>query len=310
MNNDTKNIKTRFPQGSLAACVLPWKSNWELDEKCFQKHVRRAIELGSIDLYVMGTAGEGYALSDTQFAQVVGLFARETSRPGLRPQVGLISLSMRQIVERIATCRALGIRTFQISLPSWGALNDNELTSFFRGVCGEFPDCNFLHYNLPRTKRVINGTDYRRIADQVPNLVATKNSTSDFSRVADLMQHVPDLQHFFVENAFAMGALFGECSLLCSYGMLFPNTSKALFESGKRQDLATLWKIHRQLAELDGILFSHLTAQYIDGAYDKTFAWLDDSSFPTTLLPPYDGLTEQDKAGVRKAYETRCRHLS
>src|SRR5262249_7111429 len=142
-------------------------------------------------------------------------------RPGLYPMVGVISLSMGQVIERIHLSRELGIRQFQISLPSWGSLTDPEMLSFFEGVCGKFPDCSFLHYNLPRTKRLLTGADYRRIADLVPNLVATKNGTSDFGRVADLMTHAPDLQHVFIETAFAFGCLFGECSLLPSYALLF-----------------------------------------------------------------------------------------
>ncbi len=97
-----------------------------------------------------------------------------------------------------------------------------------------FPTASFSITTFPRTKRVVTGREYRRIADAVPNLVATKNSTSDFARVADLMTHAPDLQHVFVENAFAMGCLFGECSLLPSYGLLFPKLAHRHFEDGPR----------------------------------------------------------------------------
>ncbi|MBA3484020.1 MAG: dihydrodipicolinate synthase family protein [Pirellulales bacterium] len=300
----------RFPQGNLAACVLPWKSDWELDAEVFQEHLQRTIDLGYVDLYLMGTAGEGYALSDNQFDQVVRIFAAATARPGLRPQVGVISLSMRQIIDRIAFCRELGIRIFQISLPSWGALNDNELMAFFRGVCGSFPDCQFLHYNLARSKRILSGADYRRIADCVPNLVATKNSTSDLIRISDLMKQAPDLQHFFVENAFALGTLSGECSLLCSFGLLFPNSTRQWFEAAQNKDLSAVWRFHRQFAELETILFSHVTTQHIDGAFDKALAWLTNQQFPTSLLPPYEGLSERDKVRVREAYAKHCTHLS
>ena len=62
--------------------------------------------------------------------------------------VGVISLSLPTIIERIERARQMGIRHFQISLPSWGALSDSELKTFFKETCGRFPDCSFLHYNL------------------------------------------------------------------------------------------------------------------------------------------------------------------
>ncbi len=94
----------------------------------------------------MGTAGEGYALTDTQCKEAVKVFARLAVKPGLDPQVGVISLSMGQFLERIAWARDQGIRMFQISLPSWGMLDEKERMLFFKTVCGRF-----LHYNLTCT---------------------------------------------------------------------------------------------------------------------------------------------------------------
>ena len=62
----------------------------------------------------MGIAGEGYALSDNRFRQVVEIFAGLTVRDGVDPQIGVIGTSMEQIVQ---TGYDEGIRMFQISLP-------------------------------------------------------------------------------------------------------------------------------------------------------------------------------------------------
>ena len=71
--------------------------------------------------------------------------------------VGVISPSLTTIIERIERAAALGFSAFQISLPNWGTLSDHELRTFFREVCGRFPELRFLHYNLPR-----DGTDTHR----------------------------------------------------------------------------------------------------------------------------------------------------
>lgn len=295
--------KTRYPQSNLAACMLPWTADFKFDVPTFEQHVQEAIGGGYTSIYLMGTAGEGYALTDTQFKEVVGVFARLTVKPGFDPQIGVISISMGQIIERIAWCREQGIRMFQISLPCWGALDEKERLLFFKTVCGKFPDCRFLHYNLPRTKHIINGQDYRRIMDEVPNLVATKNSTSDYARVADLMKHAGDLQHFFLEGGFALGCMLGECSLLCSYDALFPKMTWEFFEAGKKRDMATLFRIHIFLNEVDKVLFSHCTRAMIDGSYDKTFLWLRNPKFSNRLLPPYVGPSEEESAVCRQQFE-------
>ncbi|MEW5978750.1 MAG: dihydrodipicolinate synthase family protein [Acidobacteriota bacterium] len=296
-------MSPRTPQILLGAALLPWQEDFTLDEPVFRKHIRSLIHLGFEHIYVMGTAGEGYALTDRQFEQVVRIFWEEMQKPGLVPMVGLISLSTSQVLERIDWSRRLGVRQFQISLPCWGAVSDSEMLMFFQGVCARFPDCQFLHYNLSRAKRVLTGADYRRIADAVPNLVATKNSTSDFSRVADLMTNAPDLQHVFVENAFALGCLFGECSLLPSYALMFPKLAQRHWEMGRNRRLAELMVLHRQLAQLLADLLRQLPGPRIDGAYDKLYAWLRDPTFPLRLLPPYQGFSDQEAALARQVFE-------
>jgi dihydrodipicolinate synthase/N-acetylneuraminate lyase len=299
----------RYPQRNLAACMLPWTEEFKLDVPVFEEHIQDAIDGGYKSIYLMGTAGEGYALADTLFQQVVDVFAALTVRDGLDPQVGVISISMQQVIERIRYAYAQGIRMFQISLPAWGALDEGEAMTFFKTVCGTFPDCRFLHYNLPRAQRIIAGPEYRRIADEVPNLVATKNSTSDYVRTADLMTHVPDLQHFFLEGNFAIGCTLGECSLLCSWDVLFPKTTWRFFEAGLKKDVVELFRITELLREVGNALFAHCTREMIDGSYDKTFIRLRKPHFSNRLQPPYMGLSEEEFAECQRVLKERFAHV-
>ena len=54
----------------------------------FEEHVQSAIAGGFTSVYLMGTAGEGYALTDQQFKEAVSVFARLAVKPGLDPQAG------------------------------------------------------------------------------------------------------------------------------------------------------------------------------------------------------------------------------
>ncbi len=302
-------INTRYPQSNLAACMLPWTEDFQLDVPKFERHIQAALDDGYKCLYLMGTAGEGYALSEERFQQVVEVFAAKTIRDGIDPQIGVIGLSMEQIIHRLGVAYDRGIRMFQISLPSWGALDEAETMIFFKTVCGEFPDSRFLHYNLPRARRIIRGAEYHRIAEEVPNLVATKNSSTDYARTADLLENAPEIQHFLLEGNFAMGCTLGECSLLCSYDALFPTTTWKFFEAGKNKDLEELFRITHFFREVGTKLFEHCTRDMIDGSYDKTFIWLRDPEFSTRLLPPYLGLSEEESAQCRKIFDEHYRDI-
>jgi dihydrodipicolinate synthase/N-acetylneuraminate lyase len=284
----------RFERCILATTVLPWTETFNLDEGLFRDEVRYLIDHGCRNLYAFGTAGEGYAVDDAQFEQVARVFADELRTGGAEPMLGVISLSLATIMRRIAFARdSLGVRLFQISLPSWGALEEAEVRTFFEHVLGNFEDCQFLHYNLLRAKRLLTGRDYAAIAADHPNLVATKNSTDSMQRIRELTECAPMLRHFLNERGFVYGSLLGECGLLMSVASVNLDMARRYFDAGCARDMQSLVRMEGELDALSSELVRLVSGGVtrIDGAFDKVLWWLHDRRFPLRLLPPYDGAT-------------------
>jgi dihydrodipicolinate synthase/N-acetylneuraminate lyase len=221
--------------------------------------------------------------------------------------VGVIGLSTATILERMAIAHEAGFRVFQISFPSWGALNNIEMMTFFKDVCGAFPDSQFLHYNLGRAKRMLEAPDYRKIVDVIPNLVATKNMAGGLPRASALVGQVPELQHFMSEFTFPHGILYGECSLLPGFGPMTPHKVKELFEAGKRRDVATLFSLQKRFHDLlQEMLGPLLKEDRMDGAYDKILTRLGGlDAMPLRLLSPYQGFTEDQYQIARRILHDR-----
>jgi dihydrodipicolinate synthase/N-acetylneuraminate lyase len=298
----------RYPQTVLVACPTPWNEADQLDEPTFRAEVRAVLAAGWTDVYIFGTGGEGYAVDTARFTRVTEVFGEEVlDRPGIRPMVGVIGLSVPIVLERIEIAWAIGFRTFQISLPAWGALDDTELLRFFRDVCGAYPDGRFLNYNLPRTKRVLTGADYARIIPEVPNLVATKTTGGGLAGAEDLLLNAGELQHFMGEGNFPHGAMFGECSLLASYAELAPTKTRALFEAGRARDVATLFELSHEVQRMQTALWAApVSRPHMDGAFDKMLVKLGMlPDFPLRLLSPYLGYTDDDFRRCRELLQTR-----
>lgn len=277
----------------LATCCVPWSERFEFEEAIFRRSVRHQIANGIRDLYIFGTAGEGYAVTEKQFDEVTRVFLDETKDEGIQGMVGLISLSLPTVIERIERACGMGARRFQLSLPSWGALNDAEVATFFRETCGRFPDCEFLHYNLMRTGRILTGAEYGRLAEVHPNLVATKNSTADVARLTSLMNDAPQLQHFITEGGFPIAAMMGECGFLISYTSTNFAKAREFFEAGRAQDETALEAISKNFPGLITAFKEAVgTSAHMDGAFDKLFCRVHDPDFPLRLLPPYSGVSE------------------
>ncbi len=300
---------TRYPQAILISCEIPWDEHENFLEDDFRLQVRHALTAGFRHVYTFGTAGEGYAVDLPRFARIAEVFREETRVESVHAQIGVIALSVAQVRERLRIAYDIGFREFQISLPSWGVLNDTEMLRFFVDVCSTFPDAKFLHYNLMRTKRLLNGADYRRIADEVPNLVATKNTGTTVQGTMELLGNAGDLQHFLGEAMFPTGCLHGECSLLSSFGPLFPKRTHQLFEYGCTKQWDQLFPYQAEyLTGVEEVIAPLRRQALIDGAYDKMLVRLAGVPMPLRLLSPYQSFSEETFLECKRILDEKYSH--
>jgi dihydrodipicolinate synthase/N-acetylneuraminate lyase len=280
----------RYRSVIMATCVVPWTAVFELDEERFRRGVKLQLDGLTKHLYLFGSAGEGYAVSDRQFARIAEVFWDEMQQGAGIAMLGIISLSLPTIVDRIELGRALGYREFQLSLPSWGALGDAELASFFRETCDRFPDCRFLHYNHPSGKRVLTGVEYARLAAAHPNFVAVKaGAQQPLAQLQALLEAAPQLQFFLGGSSYATARDTLECGWLISIGSTNHAAARRLF-AARGKDLVELAQglgpIYAALMEATG------DGAHMAGVYDKLLFKLHDPDFPLRLLPPYASATD------------------
>jgi len=134
-------MKKRYPVTMMCAACVPWTKELEFDEKTFRREVAHFVEKDVKSIYIFGTAGEGYAVNTDMFTQVLKAFMDECrKKPDVMPMAGIISTSMMEMIDRIKIGRDMGCRDFQIALPCWDGLSDDEVISFFKIICGRFPD--------------------------------------------------------------------------------------------------------------------------------------------------------------------------
>lgn len=288
----------RYPATILATCTTPWDERFEFMEDLFRRSVRKTLAGLTRHIYIFGTAGEGYAVTEKQFDRVARVFREEMPRDDDHAMVGIISLSLPTIIERIGRARDMGFRLFQLSLPSWGALTDPELDTFFRETCGRFPDCRFHHYNLKRSKRLLAGADYARLSAAHPNLVGVKLGGEDRAFLSDLLRQAPALQFFITENGYALLRDEFECGLLISRASVHFQKAHELFES-RGEKLLTMAEETREIGR--SLRVGLDPSLHMDGVFDKMLCKVQIPEFPLRLLPPYGYPTDDAFDQFRKA---------
>ncbi len=265
------------PAAILATAVVPWTESYEFDEDRFCQQVQTIARDLTPNIYVFGTAGEGYAVTESQFDQIASVFWRSSQEAKAFPMLGIISLSLPTIIERIERGYAMGFRDFQLSLPSWGELNDHELDVFFAETCGRFPNCHFHHYNLLRTKRFLTSVEYTRLAAAHPNLVAVKAGTRDPAVIADLLKVSPRLRFYFTEYGYAQARKTHDVGFLISLASANHARAKAFVAGDDARRTADLQELQVMLESLQGLAQGKF---HIDGGFDKMIYKVNDPSFP------------------------------
>lgn len=281
--------KTRYEQCILATCCIPWNEYDIFMEDVFRNQLKSILNEGTKHIYIFGTAGEGYAVSDSQFKEITSVFFDEMQKGNGSPMVGIISLSLNTIVDRIRWCRDQGIKEFMITLPGWSVCTPGETRAFFNETVAAFPDCLFFHYNNPRSKRLINADEYRALSEEFPNLAATKNGSDSLSEVYSLMKNVPHLRHFFTESAFMAACLLGyQPGFLATISSIKWQTANSFFRDGTDKNIMEMRQFYSEYMGIRKLLMDLMgRGTYVDGAYDKFYAKMNDPDFPLKLLKPY-----------------------
>ena len=93
-------MNKRYPQSILVTCEIPWDKNSELMEDLFRQELRATMEHFP-NLYIFGTAGEGYAVTLSQFERITRIFHEETNKDGIYPMIAAIGMSTAQVLSLI-----------------------------------------------------------------------------------------------------------------------------------------------------------------------------------------------------------------
>ena len=298
-------MEKRYPRGIMATACVPWTEDFRFDEALFRREVDALCENRMDTVYLFGTAGEGYAVSREQYAEICRAFRGATDgRDGTTPMVGVIGTSMDEDCRRIEAAAALGFRYFQISFPCWGAVSEDEGMRFFRFVCGRFPELRFMHYNNgPRARTRFGAAQYAAAAAEFPNLVAVKHTGASIPDIQAVIGSGLPLQFFLLENSYGYGAMVGESSLLISLCNINFRLAREYYEAGVRRDAGALVRLEGEFSRCLS-LFGRLTPGKMDGAYDKLFVRYSVPEFPQRLLPPYTGFTDEETARFDRELRT------
>lgn len=290
-NNDIrvagKYSTYRFPAGILATCPIPWDESFNFEEEVFRRAVKSLLVHTPL-IYIFGTAGEGYAVNREEYIRIISVFTDEVKKKQAEPMIGIINLSMSEIFRRVEIAMDIGVRYFQISLPSWAVLSRKETELFFRDILSAFPEADFLHYNLQRSGRILMPEEYMELSEKYSNFIGAKITSDSTRYIEELLELDLPLRFFFTSPGYAYASMLGECGFLISTASCNWDAAKQYYAAGCNGDVKTLMQLQMEIGNITRELISCVgDSGHIDGAFDKIFLKTHIRDFPLRLQPPY-----------------------
>lgn len=177
--------------GVIPAMVTPLTEDGDLMEQALRDLLDYVIGGGVHAVFVLGSSGEIFGLSDEQKRRVIEVTVEHTA--GRVPiYAGASEITTRDCIKTVHMVQEVGgVAAFSVLTPYFLTPNQRELVTHFKDVAAE-SDLPVLLYNNPGKTMVPISLAATLELAQVPNIVGIKDSSGNLSITADFIRETPD----------------------------------------------------------------------------------------------------------------------
>ena len=234
-------------KGCGTALFTPFKDG-KLDEAAFAATVRRQVDAGIHFLVPLGTTGETPCLSIAERQKVLAL-ARENA-PGKALLVGGGTNSLTATLESMA--QLPGADAYLIVVPYYNKPNQTGLYEYFKAVAGS-TEKPVVIYNVPgRTGANINAETTLRLAEEIPNIIAVKEASSNYKQISEIIRCKPAGFNVLSGNDDETLSLMatGADGVVSVASNIAPREMVQLVEALQKDDMPKARELHHRLMPL------------------------------------------------------------
>jgi 4-hydroxy-tetrahydrodipicolinate synthase len=226
-------------RGIIPPAVTPMQANEDLDLPRLRATLDRLLDAGVHGLFVLGTTGEFFALSDDEKQQVVAeAVAHVNKRVPLIAGTG--AETTREAVRLSRLAEREGVDAVAVITPYFLQPTQQELFDHFRRVAESTALPVLLYSNPAMTAGVkFDAGTLARLAE-VPNIVGIKDSFGDLTTLIEYVRAVPaDFAVFQGRDTLIEPALqYGAAGAVPGTANIAPKLPVAIYEAFRRGDHA------------------------------------------------------------------------
>jgi len=224
--------------GIITAMVTPMHNDETVNYVELRNQVRRQVSAGVSGLFVSGTNGESYVLSEKEKLEILKVAVDENAGK-LPVYAGTGCPGTKETIELSKQAEKLGADVLSVITPYFATLSQKELYDHYEALV-ESVSIPIVVYNMPaRTGVAINPETVEKLA-KLPNIAGVKDSSGNFDNILQYIERTSD--DFAVLSGNDSLVLWtlqaGGKGAVCGVGNLFPETLVAVYELWKAGDFA------------------------------------------------------------------------
>ena len=221
------------PNGIITAMLTPMHTDESINEKELRAQVNRQIGAGVHGLFVSGTNGESYILSNREKIRILEIVADEnqgrlpvyagTGLPGTEETIALSREAMKA-----------GADALSVISPYFAAISQEELYGHYSALA-DAVDIPIILYNMPARTGVNISVETVEKLKNHGNIAGIKDSSGNFDNILQYIERTGDKLAVLSGNdslvlwTLQAGGMGGVCGL----ANLFPQTLVSIYEYWK-----------------------------------------------------------------------------
>ena len=288
-------LTSRQIKGTWATLLLPINEDESINFGRLGEDIDYLLTTAVDGIYAHGTAGEFYALTESEFDRINEMMAEKCERASWPFQIGAGYMSAQITLDRVRRAARLKPSAIQVILPDWYPVNMDEAKSFFDRVAAAASPIGLVLYNPPHAKRYLQPEEYEQLCRAVPALVGVKVANEPLW-YADLRRRVPGISMFVTGHHLASGMKAGGSGAYSNVACLHPVAAKRWNELMSTDSDAALALEKKIVGFLDEfVLPLRAKGGYSNQALDKLLAAIGGwSKAGLRLRWPYRAVEESD----------------
>ncbi|MGB7158472.1 MAG: dihydrodipicolinate synthase family protein [Tepidisphaeraceae bacterium] len=272
--------------GVIVPMVTPFTPAGFVDEPAIGRIVDSIIANRIGGVFPLGTTGESASIHPEEKRRAVAAVVKHVAGRAT-VYAGIAGNCFRESVEAATAYQQLGVKAVVAHLPSYYALSDEEIESYFRRLADGIP-LPLVLYNIPPTTHHSISLDAVDRLREHPNIVAIKDSSGDGKRVIEMLTRCGGRGGFPVlvgsSATYGLGLRHGAAGIVPSGGQIAGDKYQAMVDAAAAQRWDDLERLQR---EADTIVAAYLKGRTVGQSLAALKAIMERRGLcGRTMLPP------------------------